>query len=169
MIVCAPIKVICLTVRQFKFIDPFYVITCTCSHTKKCEYSYYSCALAPAVQIIVCTPILCANGNPSCIRLVWAGTKKNNFHFGAGPLKYLSDLSLKQGQGEEQSIRAHLVQWGPIPTEILCFFRNWMQPILLHAAQWTSVYLQIAPKRCFIWHKIGLIQFLWAGANKKKF
>ena len=32
---------------------------------QKCEYSHYSLALAPDVSIIVCTPSLCANGNPS--------------------------------------------------------------------------------------------------------
>ena len=49
--------------------DQFYVIVCTYSHSKKvqqkCEYSHYSFALAPEVRTIVCTPILCANGNPN--------------------------------------------------------------------------------------------------------
>ena len=59
----------------FEF-DPFYVIDCTCSHSKKCEqkceYSHYSFALAPEVWTIVCTPILCTNGNPT-----WNGGNLN--------------------------------------------------------------------------------------------
>ena len=56
-------------INNLQEFDPFYVIVCTCSHSKKCkqkcEYSHYLFALVPEVRTIVCTPILSANGNPT--------------------------------------------------------------------------------------------------------
>ena len=86
---CAPIKIIgCL--NSTHFMSLFALVRTPKKCEQKCEYSHYSFALAPEVRTIVCTPILCANGNPNSHTYI-----ELNRHF-----KVSSNISLIQILGK---------------------------------------------------------------------